>query len=54
MTTGLFLLRCVEMGVSLGDLDLITVGTVLDMVMEKGNDSLNYPLLPTQADFDRW
>ena len=31
MTTPLFLLRCVEIGISIRDLDLLTIGLVLDM-----------------------
>ena len=38
MTTPLFLLRCVEIGISIRDLDLLTIGLVLDMWTEKGND----------------
>lgn len=52
MTTGLFLLRCVEMGVSLRDLDLVSVGAILDMWIEKGNDTYKYPLQAGQAQFD--
>ena len=39
MTTALFLLRCVEIGISIRDLDLLTIGLVLDMWTEKGNDA---------------
>ena len=39
MTTALFLLRCVEIGISIRDLDLLTIGLVLDMWTEKGNDT---------------
>ena len=31
MTTPLFLLRCVQLGISIRDLDLLTVGLVNDM-----------------------
>lgn len=37
MTTALFLLRAVELGISIGDLDLLTIGLVLDMWSEKAN-----------------
>lgn len=30
MTTPLFLLRCMELGVSVRDLDLLTIGLVID------------------------
>ena len=35
MTTPLFLLRSVELGISIRDLDLLTIGLVLDMWTEK-------------------
>ena len=41
MTTVLFLLRSVEIGISVGDLDLLTIGMVLDMWTEKANDDVN-------------
>lgn len=55
MTTPLFLLRCLQVGLSLRDLDLITIGTVMDMYTEKSNDSYGeYKQLATQDDFDRF
>lgn len=54
MTTALFLLRCVEIGISLSDLDEIETGTVLDMYIEKSNDNEEYPDIATQDDFDRF
>ena len=54
MTTPLFLLRCVETGLSIADLDLLSVGLVLDMWTEKGNDSLKYDYVATQEDLDRF
>lgn len=38
MTTPLFLLRCVRLGISLRDLDLLTIGMVDDMYAESKND----------------
>lgn len=35
MTTPLFLLRCTEIGISITDLDLLTIGLVLDLWAEK-------------------
>ena len=48
----LFLLRCVEIGVSIADLDLLTIGLLMDMWTEKGNDGHLYRRLATQSDFD--
>lgn len=52
MTTPLFLLRCVELGISVRDLDLLTIGLVLDLWTEKANDGVKYSRIATQEDFD--
>lgn len=52
MTTPLFLLRCVELGISLSELDLLTIGIVNDMFTEKENDDYNYPVRATQEMMD--
>ena len=54
MTTPLFLLRCVEVGISIADLDLLTIGLVIDMWTEKANDGLKYNRVATQEDFDKF
>ena len=54
MTTPLFMLRAAQMGVAVSDLDLLTIGLVLDMFTESQNDSYNYPDMATQEDFDRF
>ena len=54
MTTALFLLRCVEIGISILDLDYLTIGLVLDIWTEKGNDDFDYPQVATQEMFDRF
>lgn len=54
MTTALFLLRCMEIGIAISDLDLLTIGMVLDIWTEKGNDSVNYARVATQEDFDKF
>lgn len=38
MTTPLFLLRCVQLGISICDLDLLTIGMVDEMYAESSND----------------
>ena len=57
MTTPLFLLRCLEVGLSMSDLDLLTIGLVLDIWTEKGNDEFKYGekdnvRMATQHDID--
>ena len=53
MTTPLFLLRCVQLGISSRDLDLLTIGMVNDMYAESSNDEYKgYSQIATQKDFD--
>ena len=54
MTTPLFLLRSLEIGVSIADLDLLTVGLVIDMWTEKANDGVKYKKVASQEDFDKF
>ena len=55
MTTPLFLLRCVQLGLSIRDLDLLTIGMVNDMFAESRNDEYKgYKEIATQEDFDRF
>ncbi len=54
MTTPLFLLRAVELGLSISDLSLLTIGIVNDMYTEKSNDEWTYKELATQDDFDKF
>lgn len=54
MTTPLFLLRCVQIGLSLTDLNLLTIGMVNEMFIEKDNDEATYEYKATQDDFDRF
>ncbi len=50
MTTPLFLLRCVQLGISIRD--LLSIGMVNDTYVESGNDSCKYARLADQKDFD--
>lgn len=52
MTTPLFLLRCVQLGLSIRDLELLTIGRVNAMYAESRNDACKYATLATQSDFD--
>lgn len=52
MTSALFLLRCCEVGLSLQDLDELTVGMVNDMFVEKSNDNYDWKEIADQGDFD--
>ena len=53
MTTPLFLLRCVQLGLSLPDLELLTIGMVNDMFTERENDDYDgWNEMASQSDFD--
>ena len=54
MTTPLFLLRCVQIGLSISDLDFLTIVLVIDLFTEKENDGYPYSYQATQADFDKF
>ena len=55
MTTALFMLRCVQIGLSIRDLDLLTIGMVNEMFIEsridEGADKY-YHQIAGQAEFD--
>lgn len=38
----------------MSDLDYLDMGMVFDMIIESGNDSEEYDMVATQADFDRF
>lgn len=55
MTTALFMLRCVQVGLSIRDLDLLTIGMVNEMFIESRNDEgadKYYHQIAGQAEFD--
>ena len=52
MTVGLYLLRAFQIGISITDLDKMSVGMVLDIITESANDTFDYMPLATQEDFD--
>lgn len=54
MTTALYVLRVVQLGLRVSELDNFTYGEVLDMFTEHSNDDHKYDQLATQDDFDRF
>lgn len=48
------MLRCLQIGLRVEDLDLIDEGLAIDMMIEAGNDSAEYKILATQDDFDKF
>lgn len=53
MNTALYLLRALQIGLSIEALEHLSVGMVVDMIIEHSNDSYEYPYKATQADIDR-
>ena len=55
MTTPLFLLRCKQLGLSMTELDLLTIGLINDMFTERENDDYDgWNEVAGQADFDNF
>ena len=48
------LLRCVQLRIHISELDLLTIGTVLDMYTELQRDDEPHDQLASQDDFDRF
>jgi len=53
-STALFLLRAVQLGLSMSDLNDISFGMVMDMYAEMSNDSIEYKEIATQEDMDNF
>lgn len=47
----MLILRALQLGLRLSDLDQITVGDLVDLIIESGNDEYEYPVKATQEDF---
>lgn len=54
MSTPLFILRVVQLGLSMVDLDLLSIGLVNDLFIENSNDEYPYQQIATQEDFDKF
>jgi len=55
MNTALYLLRCVQIGLSISDLELLSMGMIFDMFTEQANDEWKgWREKATQEDFDRF
>lgn len=44
----IYMLRCVQLGLSLEMLAFLSMGDVYDMLTEQGNDQYEYPIKATQ------
>lgn len=47
-------MRCIQIGLTISDLDFLEIGDVLDILTESANDGGDYVQLATQEDFDRF
>lgn len=54
MSSSLFLLRAKEIGLTLDELDMLSVGAIYDLIAEKANDRYEYPQEMTQSDIDKF
>ena len=50
MTTALFTLRCVQLGLNIADLELLTIGEVSDLFLEDTRDSIEWQQEASQDD----
>lgn len=48
----MFILRALQIGLSIDDLDALSYGQVVDILVESANDYEEYDYLPTQEDYD--
>lgn len=48
------MLRVIQVGLRLPDLDELDYGFVLDIITELSNDDYKYKSVATQADFDKF
>ena len=54
MNVALFVLRALQAGLTLSDLDQLDEGMVTDIIIEAGNDHEHYDDVATQEAFDRF
>lgn len=52
MTTTLFMLRALELGIRKQDLRYYSCGQIFALLTEKANDNYDWPRKATQADID--
>jgi len=54
MNTAVYFLRAKQMGLSINELEEMTVGFLIDLITEGANDDAKYSEIATQADFDKF
>ncbi len=50
----MYVLRCIQLGLRLSELDDLDYGFVVDMITERDNDSYKYKEIASQEDFDKF
>lgn len=50
----MFLLRAIQIGLSIDDLEQLDIGMVFDLMIESENDTVKYPYTAEQSDIDRF
>jgi hypothetical protein len=53
MTSALVVLRGKQVGFSLDEMDELTWGQLMDVLIESANDNYKYPIKGTAADFNK-
>ena len=52
MNTAVIVLRAIQVGLSLADLDYLDYGELVDIITESSNDNEEYQEVATQSDYD--
>lgn len=52
INTALFMLRAIQCGISIRDMELLSIGMINDIFTEMKNDEYEYPYRATQEDID--
>jgi len=50
--TAVFMLRAIQIGLSIADLEELDIGFVFDLMIESENDNYKYPYKAEQSDID--
>ena len=48
------ILRALQIGLTLDDLESVTIGDLYDILTESSNDDYDYPIKATKSDFERF
>ena len=54
MTTSLLMLRCVQLGIHISELEYLTIGMIMDMFTELQRDNEKFDQIASQDDMDRF